>query len=233
MTEDPDCVDRAIRAALAQKGQWSGELLLTEQHPVLQWLAERLMMLMKRDEAPLIASPHIDEGELLFCFIGQVSSRAGTPLIVDTHAVSFRKGGRFEIRALKEALAEARFENLANTGGRTSNLRQDLLRGFIESAVTQSLHHLRQLKDQRRAIIRPRLAEEEKRLKQWFQRWGARIEEQLTSLPPEGKRATGLRTRRDEMEKYLHDREENWKNTHLYATDEPTTRLVLAIEGVK
>jgi hypothetical protein len=231
LTEDPDRVDRAIRAALAQKGQWSGELLLTEQHPVLQWLAERLMMLMKRDEAPLIASPHIDEGELLFCFIGQVSSRAGTPLIVDTHAVSFRKGGRFEIRPLKEALAEARFENLANTG-RTSKLRQDLLRGFIESAATQSLHHLRQLKDQRRAIIQPRLAEEEKRLKQWFQRWGARIEEQLTNLPPEGKRATGLRTRREEMEKYLHDREENWKNTHLYATDEPTTRLVLAIEGV-
>ena len=138
---------------------------------MLQWLAERLMMLMKRDEAPLIASPRLDEGELLFCFIGQVSSRAGPPLIVDTHAVSFRKGGRFEIRPLKEALAEARFENLANTG-RTSNLRQDLLRGFIESAVTQSLHHLRQLKDQRRAIIRPRLAEEEKRLKQWFQRWG-------------------------------------------------------------
>jgi len=62
-TEDPDRVDEAIRAALAQKGQWSGALLLTEQHPVLQWLAERLMMLMKRDESPLIASPHLDDGE--------------------------------------------------------------------------------------------------------------------------------------------------------------------------
>lgn len=232
LTEDPDRVDQAIRAALAQKGQWSIELLLTEQHPVLQWLAERLMMLMKRDEAPLIASPHLDDGELLFCFIGQVSSRAGTPLIVDTHAVSFRKGGRFEISPLKEALAEAQFERLANTG-RASNLREDLLRGFVESAVTQSLHHLRQLKDQRRAIIQPRLAEEEKRLAQWFHRWGARIDEQIKDLPAEGKRATRLRAQREEMEKYLRDREENWKNTHLRATDEPTTRLVLAIEGVK
>jgi hypothetical protein len=31
LTEDPDRVDQAIRAALAHKGQWSGELLLTEQ----------------------------------------------------------------------------------------------------------------------------------------------------------------------------------------------------------
>jgi hypothetical protein len=47
-------------------------LLLTEQHPVMQWLAERLMMLQGRGEAPLIASPHLQPGELLFCFIGQV-----------------------------------------------------------------------------------------------------------------------------------------------------------------
>jgi hypothetical protein len=70
-------------------------------------------------------------------------------------------------------------------------------------------------------------------LNQWFRRWGARIGEQLKDLPPEGKRATRLRTRLEEMEKYLHDREENWKNTHLRATDEPTTRLVLAIEGAR
>jgi ERCC4-related helicase len=79
LTEVPDRVERAIWAALAQKGQWSGELLLTEQHPVLQWLAERLMMLMKRDEAPLIASPHLDDGELLFCFIGPVRRSSSIP----------------------------------------------------------------------------------------------------------------------------------------------------------
>ena len=70
-------------------------------------------------------------------------------------------------------------------------------------------------------------------MNQWFRRWGARIEDQLKDLPSQGKRATRLRTRLEEMEKYLHDREENWKNTHLRAMDEPTTRLVLAIEGAR
>ena len=232
LTTDQDRVDKAIKAALAQKGQWSNELLLTDQHPVLQWLSERLMMQMQRTEAPLIASPYIQEGELLFCFIGQVSSRAGSPLIVDTHAVSYRKGGHIQIRPLKEALAEARFDSLANTG-RWSNLPDSLLAGFVASAVEQSLSHLKKLKDQRQATIRPRLEEEEKRLKSWFQRWGTRIEEQLVNLPPKGKRAGRLRHRLEEMEKYLHDRERNWKETWLHATEEPITRLVLAIEGVK
>ncbi|NEX19867.1 DEAD/DEAH box helicase [Thiorhodococcus mannitoliphagus] len=230
LTTDPERVDRAIKAALAQKGQWSPELLLTDQHPVLQWLSERLMMLMQRGEAPLIASPHLEAGELLFCFIGQVSSRAGTPLIVDTHAVSYRKSGKIERRPLKEALAEARFASLANTG-RGSRLPDSLLAGFVEGAVEESLRHLRQLKDQRQEQIKPRLDEEERRLKRWFQRRAEHIEGALRDLPPEGKRALQLRRQLDEMERYLRDREDNWKDTHLLASDEPSTRLVLAIEG--
>lgn len=232
LTDDPARVNRSIRAALAQKNQWSRELLMTEQHPVLQWLAERLMMLMQRSEAPLILSPHLEAGELLFCFIGQVSSRAGTPLIVDAHAVSYRKGGHLGIQPLKAALQAAQFDNLANTG-RTSALDPALLSGFVTSAVEQSLHHLRQLKDQRLAQIRPRLDDEDRRLRHWFERWAGRIDEQLQRLPPEGRRATQLRHKREEMEKYLRHREDDWKDNYLRATDEPSTRLVLAIEGVR
>jgi ERCC4-related helicase len=232
LTSQPERVDTAIKAALAQKGQWSRELLISELHPVMQWLNERLMMLMERGEAPLIASPHIEPGELLFCFIGQVSSRAGTPLIVDAHAVSFRKGGHTDIRPLKQALTNIGFEKLANSGKKGA-LPDALLAGFVTSAVEQSIQHLKSLKDQRRALILPRLEKEEQRLKGWFQRWGTKIEEQLRELPPEGKRATRLRQQRDEMEKYLHDREENWRNAHFLAVDEPTTRLVLVVEGVR
>lgn len=231
LTDKPERVDLAIKTALAQKGQWSKELLLTEQHPVMQWLAEKLMMLQERGEAPLIASPYLDPGELLFCFIGQVSSRAGTPLIVDPHAVSFRKGGQVQIRPLKEALEEVNFDQLANTG-KSGTLPEHLLKSFLSSAVDQSVNHLKKLKDQRRAQIRPRLDEENARLRHWFQRWAERIDSQLTNLPPEGRRATQLRQKREEMEMYLEDRKENWEETHYRATDEATTRLVLVVEGV-
>ncbi|WP_299018078.1 DEAD/DEAH box helicase [uncultured Photobacterium sp.] len=268
LTTDPRRVDTAIKAAMAQKGQWSKELLLTEHHPVMDWLAERLMMLQPRGEAPVISSPHLDEGELLFCFIGQVSSRAGTPLIVDPHAVSFRKGGRYQFKPLREALENVKFEQLVNTG-KTGNLfegvvepeqsnqqyefdgnetsqtplpsstnaanaaKRKLVEGFISAAVTQSLRHMESLCDERQQLILPRLEEEEKRLSLWFDRWATHIEGQLANLPPEGKRATRLRQKREEMEKYLKDRTENWKETYYRASDKPTTRLVLVVEGVR
>lgn len=232
LTPSVDRVNTAISAAMAQKSQWSEELLLNEGHPVMDWLSERLMMLMDRGQAPLITSPYLEPGELLFCFIGQVSSRAGTPLIVDPHAVSFRKGGKCEVRPLQKALAEVRFEQLGNTG-ETGDLPEHLLSGFVESSVEQSLHHMKQLKDARRAIILPKLKYEKQRLNDWLKEWGGHIQHELSSLSPESKKATRLRHRLDEMTKYIHDREHNWEQAHYRAVDEPVTRLVLVVEGVK
>ncbi len=45
--------------------------------------------------------------------------------------------------------------------------------------------------------------------------------------------ARHFRRELDEMEAYIKDRQENWRDTHLKAASEPSTRLVLVIEGVK
>jgi len=229
-TTDPDRVNTAIRAALAMKGQWSNELLLTEQHPIMRWLAERLMMLMPRGEAPLIASSHLQPGELCFCFIGQVSARAGTPLIVDAHAISFQKGGGYRQQPLKDALARAGFEKLADTG-RRGTTSPELLQGFVAAAVEESLKHLIQLKDARKEAIKPVLEKEEARLERWRTRRIAKLDEALAGLSAESKQAAQLRGEKDEIERYLKDRRENWRDAHFEAAPEPTTRLVLAIEG--
>ena len=102
------------------------------------------------------------------------------------------------MRPLREALALACFESLANTG-RGSALAKELLSGFVSAAVEQSLHHLRTLKDQRLAEIRSRLDEEERRLRNWFQRWCTRMaDEHFTTLL----RAENL----DSLPKYLAER---------------------------
>lgn len=230
-TTDPDRVNTAIRAALAMKGQWSNELLLTEQHPIMRWLAERLMMLMPRGEAPLIASSRLQPGELCFCFIGQVSARAGTPLIVDAHAISFQKGGGYRQQPLKDALARAGFDQLADTG-RRGTTSPELLQGFVAAAVEESLKHLTQLKDARKQTIKPVLEKEEARLERWRTRRIAKLDEALAGLSAESKQAAQLRGEKDEIERYLKDRRENWRDAHFEAAPEPTTRLVLAIEGV-
>lgn len=229
LTDDPQQVELAIKAARNTSGYWSQELLCTDQHPILRWFTERLLMLMRRGECPFLASRSLDRGELCFCFIGHVSSRAGAPLVIDAHAISFRRGGSFQLRPLREALSAAGFERLVNEG-RTGNLAA--AQALIPAAVEASLDSMRTLREQREKELIPLLRREERRLLRWHTRRRELLEARIAQLGEHHPRARRYKKDMEDMEAYLRDRQKNWRDTHFTAVTEPTTQLVLVIEGV-
>jgi hypothetical protein len=228
LTDDPERVELAIQAARQTSGYWSQELLCSEQHPILLWVTERLVMQIRRGEAPLILSRSLRLGELCFCFIGQVSSKAGTPLIVDAHAISFHKGGTFAHRPLREALAAAHFAQLINTG-QMPNLQAAQV--LIPAAVEASLLYMRQLRTEREHQLRPLLQLEEERLQEWGKRRRELLESRIATLGNDHPQSRRFRRELDEMEDYLKDRQQHWRDTHFLAAAEPSTRLILVIGG--
>lgn len=228
LTDDPEQVNLAIKAARNTSGYWSKEMLCTDQHPILQWITERMLMLMPRGQCPLIFSRKLEPGELCFCFIGQVISRGGAPLAVDAHAISFRKGGGFTHRPLREALDEAGFDNLVNDGA-TGNIQAARL--LIPAAVEASLQHLKAMRDQRIDELAPSLRKEERRLRLWKTKRKELLETRIEQIGPEHVRARQYRKALEEMDAYLQDREKNWRDTYFEVDAEPTTQLVLVIEG--
>ena len=222
LTHDPAQVNMAIEAARNTSGYWARELLCSESHPIMRWVVERLVMQVKRGQAPYILSDRLQPGDLFFCFIGQVSSAAGTPLVVDAHAISFQKGGTVKRHSLKEALEMANFTRLTNTG-REPNLEAAQM--LIHSAVEQSLYHMKQLLEKREKELYPFLVKEERRLRGWRKRRRELLEDQMKNLSKNSKQATRLRRMLDEMEEYLKDRQQNWRDTHFngcQATVNPT-----------
>jgi superfamily II DNA or RNA helicase len=230
LTDDPEQVELAIKAARNMSGYWSRELLCTEQHPILQWITERLLMLMRRGEAPLITSRGLAPAELCFCFIGQVSSRAGTPLVVDAHAVSFLKGGTSKCWALKEALEAANFDRLINAG---DTPHREAAQTLIPAAVVASLEHMRCLKQRHERDVLPTLRKEERRLRAWSERRRELLETRIEELGETHPMARRHRRELEEMDAYIKDRQENWREMHFNTAPDPSTRLVLVIEGVK
>ena len=228
LTDDPGRVNTAIEAARNTSGYWAKELLCNENHPIMQWLTERLVMQIKRGEAPFILSDNFAPGELCFCFIGQVSSKAGTPLVVDAHAISFLKDGIIKQQPLFDALKTVNFEKLINTGAEPDLAAAQML---IHSAVEQSLLHMRQLLDKREKELNPLLIEEERRLRSWRKKRQELLESQIQELGENSKKAKRYRLMLDEMHDYLKDRKQNWRDTHFTAAREPSTQLLLVIGG--
>ena len=228
LSDDADRVNTAIQAARNTSGYWSKELLCSESHPIMQWVTQRLVMQVKRGEAPFILSDKFEPGELCFCFIGQVSSVAGTPLLIDAHSVSFRQGGQISHMGLREVLEKANFEKMINTGDEPDLQAAELL---IHSAVNESIGRMKTLLTKREEELHPHLIEEERRLRSWSKKRRELLEEQIASLGAKSKRADRFRHMLDEMEEYLKDRKQNWRDTHFTASREPSTQLLLVIGG--
>ncbi|MGF1499889.1 MAG: DEAD/DEAH box helicase [Elainellaceae cyanobacterium] len=229
LTEDVERVKLAITAARNTSGYWSKELLCSETHPIMQWLVERLLMEFARGEAPIVTSKHLAAGELAFCFMGQVPSRAGTPLVVDAHAVRFLPKGKSEIVALDQTLRDAGFATLANIN-RPAEIQSAQL--LLSAAVDASLEHLTRLEKARQRRSKPLLEQEEQRLRDWRRKRRDIIDRRLEELDPKSASAKRLRQERDDMEKYIQDRQQHWRDMHLLPGESPITRLLLVIEGV-
>ncbi|MFH1138030.1 MAG: helicase-related protein [Pseudomonadota bacterium] len=228
LSDDPELVELAIKAARNMSGYWAREQLCSEQHPVLQWVTERLVMLVRRGEAPLIHSQHLAPGEICFCFIGQFSSVAGSPLVVDAHAVVFGKGGSVSRLPLAEALGKARLDKLVNAG-RTPGI--EAAQALTPAAVAASLDHLKELKREQEKRINSYLRPEERRLKKWRQRREDLLQRRMEELGERHPLARSYKRELVEMKDYVDDRERNWRDTHLAAAEEPSTQLVLVIVG--
>lgn len=229
LTEDVERVKLAIEAARNTSGYWAKEQLCSETHPIMQWVVERLLMEFARGEAPIITSKQLAEGELAFCLIGQVPSRAGAPLVVDAHAVRILPKGKSKIVGLEQTLQDAGFATLANTDRPAEVQSAQLL---LAAAVDASLEHLRQLEKRRQQWVMPLLRQEERRLKNWRRKRLDIIDQQLADLDANSVRGKRLRQERDDMEKYIKDRQQHWRDMHLLPGASPITRLLLVIEGV-
>ena len=235
LTAAPAQVELAIKAARNASGYWSNELLCSEQHPILQWLNERLLMTVDRGQAPIILSPYLKLGELCFCFIGQVSSKSGIPLIVDGHAISIFKAedeNRTAImqQPLKDVLASVKFDQLTNTGTAPNLLAAQPL---LHAAVNESIKHMNTLRVRREKQLIPLLRKEERRLKKWRDRREDILLARIAEYGPGSDKAKQLQKAIDEMNDYVQDRQQHWRDSHFQAATHPSTRLIIVIQGAE
>jgi hypothetical protein len=97
---DPARVMQAIeqaRQAKAEGDTWPQLHYLWPQHPIVDWLVDRVITLFGRHRAPVIQSPHLHPGEQAFVMLGLVPNRKGQPLLVDWQVACRFPGQPFKL----------------------------------------------------------------------------------------------------------------------------------------
>lgn len=97
----------AARQARAEQDTWPKLHYLWPQHPIMEWLGDRVLTHFGRHRAPLLQSHKLEIGEQAFVLMSLVPNRKGQPLLVEWQ-VACRAGlGKFKLESFDAFVARA------------------------------------------------------------------------------------------------------------------------------
>lgn len=134
---DPARVAQAIetaRQARAEEASWPKLHYLWQQHPIMEWLGDRILTHFGRHRAPLLQSANLHPDEQAFVMMSLVPNRKGQPLLVEWQVATRRNGNAFSLEpfdsfAARAGLKAGRLPNRGHTLGldeTTSKMQQAL-----------------------------------------------------------------------------------------------------------
>ena len=141
---DPARVKQAIeqaRQARAEEETWPQLHYLWPQHPIVDWLVDRVITFFGRHRAPVITSHSLHPGEQAFVMLGLVPNRKGQPLLVDWQVACRRPGQPFTLEPYEAFVPRAGLKagQLPNPG---SNAPLQDLQAALPAAVACMRQHM-------------------------------------------------------------------------------------------
>lgn len=147
---DPVRIAQAIetaRQARAEEDTWPQLHYLWPQHPIMEWLGDRVLTHFGRHRAPLLQSPHLHPDEQAFILMSLVPNRKGQPLLVDWRVATRRIGAAaftlepFDAFAVRAGLKAGKLPNRGHVLG-LEEATQRLQQALPQAVQTMHAHML-------------------------------------------------------------------------------------------
>lgn len=222
LTSDRAVANEMLRRALASKtSMWPEVGFLSGQHPILDWLVDKVLVRLGRNEAPIIGC-RVDQPT--FLLQGVFSNGSGEPTAVEWLAVDdIVDGGVPSVRPMLDALVDAEVRHdMINA---TASIAPDELAVF-QALVPRAVDVGREYMEFRREDLVDALDRRIEGYQDRLREWGVRRREVIAAMANE--------PRRIHAKKQLADHEHGTAAhiASLRTTGEPLVRVIgLLVEG--
>ena len=172
LTVDRKRVMEALEAARQDERKWPEWQLFWEQHPVAEWLDDRVLAKFARHEAPVLRlGKGLSDEETVVLFQGVVSNHRSQPTIVEWFGVRFTDGQVSKIEVLIDIVTRTELTRpLANPGKPLQQELAEALESLLPAAVKAAREYMLDLRRNRMEQIAAPLREELRKLKEWRDR---------------------------------------------------------------
>jgi superfamily II DNA or RNA helicase len=144
------------RQARVEDESWPTLHYLWQQHPIMDWLSDRVLTHFGRHRAPVIESPQLADGEQAFILMGLIPNRKGQPLLIEWQVALFRDG-QWSLQPFTDFLKRTnlRANALAN---RDLGIETDALQGNLRAAVVEMRRYMITRQEEFAARMKERLS---------------------------------------------------------------------------
>ncbi|BBG66218.1 putative ATP-dependent helicase [Hydrogenimonas sp.] len=222
LSQNRQIIEKEIKESRKNESAWPQIHYLWEQHPVLEWLRDKLLSNFDRLEAPLLRLPTLAATETLFIVSGLIPNKKAQPLIHHWIGVLFVdrrycKTLSWEEIVAKSGLGRKRFPNPAQPCDTTPY--ETLLPEVIEAARGYMNEEYRRFDEEATRRLQKRYEELEKLKKRHMKRYNLFHEEELDQSK-EGRRI-----------KKIFDDYWRWMEETMILEKEPYIQVVAALIG--
>jgi hypothetical protein len=228
---DPVRLKQAIeqaRQAKAEDETWPQLHYLWPQHPIVDWLVDRIITLFGRHRAPVIQSPSLQPGEQAFVMMGLVLNRKGQPLLVDWQVASRQPGQPFTLEPY-----DAFLQRVGLQAGRLPNPGVNAPVQDLQAVLPEAVARMRQHMVQRQAAfagemqqrLQGTLADLERLQAEQVQQLELRLEKRLEQV------RRSQFERRSRVIRRVFDEYRQWVEDTLSTEPEPYLQVLAAVCG--
>jgi len=227
LTVDRTRVIRALEIARQKEESWPEWELFWPQHPICEWLDDRVLSALSRHEAWVVRVPgDLEPDDALFLFQGVLSNQRSQTVLVDWFAVPFRSGKAGAVLSRDEALRRSGLRDVrGNPGTETVPASLAPLR---TTAVEKAREHMQSLRLNRAGEISKPLRDGLRKLLAWRDKSSKRLHDERLSASKGGATVPVHQRRRlDAQEKEVQDVYEERKRwiERMETVPEPYLRL--------
>ncbi len=108
LTQNRDIIDKEIKDSRKNEAAWPQVHYLWEQHPVMEWLRDKLLSNFDRLEAPILHLPTLKPSETIYLVSGLIPNKKAQPLIHHWIGLSFDNGQYRETLGWEEVVRRTR-----------------------------------------------------------------------------------------------------------------------------
>lgn len=228
LTIDRARVQRAIEIARQREKEWPEWELFWPQHPVCEWLDDRVLSALGRHAAWVVRVPRgLEPDDALFLFQGVYSNQRSQSVLVDWFAVPFQGTKPRPVIPRDEALRRSGLRDVQGNPGVTQV--PTVLQSLREKAVDKAREHMEALRSQRAQQLSGPLRSGMRALSDWRTKSLERLERQHLAATKDGARLPAQTRQRIEREQRLVERiyaeRKEWIEIGMKTVHEPYLRL--------